>query len=184
MITTALYELVEREGQSTEPVTFRVRALDVEQPGPAWLGASRGRPSAAAIEVNLAVFDNTLRARLLERIAEISGVIVAAAGGTLDIEIDYALPALVNDALVTGAVDRSARRVIGEEGIIRGWRNPFSDDFGLFMAAVPGCLVLLGTGNPGKGITEIWHRPGLDIDEDALPLGVHIMSLAALDLLR
>ncbi len=51
------------------------------------------------------------------------------------------------------------------------------------MAAAPGCLLLHGTANPGKGITEIWHRPGFDIDEDALPAGVHIMSLAALDLL-
>jgi metal-dependent amidase/aminoacylase/carboxypeptidase family protein len=41
-----------------------------------------------------------------------------------------------------------------------------------------------GGSNPDKGITEIWHRPGFDIDEDALSTGVHIMALAALDLLR
>ena len=57
-------------------------------------------------------------------------------------------------------------------------------EFGLFMAAAPGCLMLLGTANPDKGITEIWHRPGFDIDEDALPVGVEVMSLAALDLLQ
>jgi metal-dependent amidase/aminoacylase/carboxypeptidase family protein len=51
------------------------------------------------------------------------------------------------------------------------------------MAAAPGCLMLLGTGNPDKGITESWHRPGFDVDEDALPVGGRIMSLAALDLL-
>jgi metal-dependent amidase/aminoacylase/carboxypeptidase family protein len=44
--------------------------------------------------------------------------------------------------------------------------------------------MLLGTASAAKGITEIWHRPGFDVDEDALPVGVHIMSLAALDLLR
>ena len=43
---------------------------------------------------------------------------------------------------------------------------------------------LLGTANPVKGITEVWHRPGFDVDEEALPVGVHIMSLAAFDLLR
>jgi hypothetical protein len=31
--------------------------------------------------------------------------------------------------------------------------------------------------------TEIWHRPRFDVDEDALPLGVEILSLAAIDLL-
>jgi metal-dependent amidase/aminoacylase/carboxypeptidase family protein len=52
------------------------------------------------------------------------------------------------------------------------------------MAAAPGCLLLLGTANPDKGITEIWHRPGFDIDEAALPVGLEIMALAAFDLLR
>jgi hypothetical protein len=77
-----------------------------------------------------------------------------------------------------------AGRIIDAAGIIKDWRNPFSDDFGLLMAAAPGCLMLLGTANPGKGISEIWHRPGFDVDEDALPVGVHIMALAAFDLLR
>lgn len=86
--------------------------------------------------------------------------------------------------MVTGAVARAARQVIGPANIRQDWRNPFSDDVGLFMAAAPGCLVLLGTANPAKGITEIWHRPGFDVDEDALPLGVEILSLSAVDLLR
>jgi amidohydrolase len=183
-ITTALYDLVEKEGKATEPVTFRVRSLKAEQNGPVWLGGSHGEPDQAAIEVNLALYDNALRARLLRLIEEVSGAIVRAAGGTLSTEIDYALPVLVNDERVTTAVGRAAQRVIGQANIINKWRNPFSDDFGLFMAAAPGCLMLLGTANPGKGITEIWHRAGFDIDEDALVLGVHIMSLAALDLLQ
>jgi metal-dependent amidase/aminoacylase/carboxypeptidase family protein len=52
------------------------------------------------------------------------------------------------------------------------------------MAAAPGCLMLLGTANPDKGINESWHCPGFDIDEDAWPVGVQIMALAALDLLQ
>jgi amidohydrolase len=143
----------------------------------------RGAPGQAVIEVNLALYDNALRARLLSRIEEVAGTIVSAASGTLSVEVDYALPALVNDERVTGALERAARRVIGRANIITHWRNRSSDDFGLFMAAAPGCLMLLGTANPAKGITEIWHRPAFDIDEDALPVGVEIMALAALDLL-
>lgn len=183
-ITSALYDLVAEEGKSAENVTFCVRSLKAEQSGPVWLGGPRGEPSQAAIEINLAVYDNALRARLLARIEEVSGAIIRAAAGTLSTEVNHALPALVNDDYVTGALERAAQRVIGQANIIKNWRNPFSDDFGLFMAAAPGCLMLLGTANPDKGITEIWHRPGFDIDEDALPVGVQIMSLAALDLLQ
>jgi amidohydrolase len=182
-IANALYELIDTEGKSAESVTFRVRSLRAEKVGPGWLGPPRGELSQAAIELNLSVFDNRLRARLLERIVEVSGVLARAAGATVSAEVDFALPALVNDEYVTGAVERAARQVIGHRNIITGWRNPFSDDFGLFMAAAPGCLVLLGTANPDSGITEIWHRPGFDLDEEALPIGVHIMSLAALDVL-
>jgi len=183
-VTTALYGLAEREGRSTEGVTFRVRSLMAEFSGPVWLGGSRGGPDQAAIEVNVAVYDNALRSRLLRCIDEASLAIVTAAGGAVSTHVDYELPALVNDEQATGAVERAARQVIGEANIIKDWRNPFSDDLGLFMAAAPGCLLLLGTANPDKGITEIWHRPAFDIDEDALPVGVQIMSLAALDLLR
>jgi amidohydrolase len=190
-VVTDLYGLIEKEGQSTEDVAFRVRSLWAEQIGrgePSQAAIEvhmgRGEPGQAAIEVNLAVYDNALRAHLLERIESVAGTIVRSAGGTLRTEVDYALPAVVNDDHVTAAVDRAARCVIGQAGIITHWRNHFSDDVGLFLAAAPGCLMLLGTGNPAKGITESWHRPGFDIDENALPVGAHIMSLAALDVLR
>ena len=183
-VTIALYELVTKEGGPAEAVTFRVRSLRSQDGGPVWLGGPRDESGQAAIEVNLAVYDNALRARLLRGIEEVSLAIVRGAGGTLSTETGYALPALVNDGHVTAALERAALRVIGRTSIITNWRNPFSDDFGLIMTAAPGCLLLLGTANPDKGITEIWHRPAFDIDEDALPLGVHIMSLAALDLLQ
>ena len=182
-LTTSLYELVERESWFSGHVTFRVRSLHAEQAGPAWLGGPRGGPDQAAIELNLAVFDNPLRARLPTQIEELSRRFVGAAGGTLHNDTDYALPAVVNDHQVTGALQRAAEAVVGQSNILSGWRHPFSDDVGLLMAAVPGCLMLLGTANPAKGITESWHRPGFDIDEDALPLGVEIIARAALDLL-
>jgi amidohydrolase len=61
-VTTALYALVKREGQSAEPVSFRVRSLEAEQCGrgdprqaaiEVLLG--RGESSRAAVEVNLAL---------------------------------------------------------------------------------------------------------------------------------
>jgi amidohydrolase len=183
-ITTALYELVEHEGQSSESVTFRVGSLRAAQDGPVWLGGSRDEGSHAAVEINLALYNNALRARLLGRIEEVTGAIVHATGATLRTDVRYALPALVNDDHVTGALERAAREVIGAANIIKNWRNPFSDDFGLFMAAAPGALMLLGTANPDKAITEIWHRPGFDVDEDAVPIGVEIIARAALDILQ
>lgn len=189
-VVTALYELVEREGRSTEEVAFRVRALTAEQHGhgePSQAAVEvhlgRGLSAEAALEINLALYDNALRARLLSRIEAVASAIVADAGGHSRWEVDYALPALVNDERVTAVVERAAARVVGPVNVLTGWRHRFSDDYGLFLAAAPGCLMLLGTANAESGITELWHRSGFDVDEAALPLGVHVMSLAALELL-
>lgn len=191
LLTTALYDVVEHEGQSTEPVTFRVRALTAEHAGrgePAQAAIEvhlgRGEAGRATLEVNLALYDNALRTRLLRRIRDVAEAVAGAAGATLGVEADYALPAVVNDERVTAAVARAARSVIGEDSLLTGVRHRFADDVSLFLTAAPGCLLLLGTANPDKGITETWHRPGFDIDEAALPLGVRILSRAALDLLR
>ena len=190
-VTTALYDLLERDGQSAEEATFRVRSITAEQRGlgkPSQAAVEvhlgRGQASEGMIEVNLALYDNDQRVRLLNRIDKVATTIVKDAGGILSSEVDYSLPAVVNDPRVTSAVERAARQATDSTRIMTHWRNRFADDIGLFLAAVPGCLMLLGTANPAKGISEIWHRPGFDIDEDAMSLGVHIISLAALDLLR
>jgi amidohydrolase len=190
-VTTSLYDLVTHDARAADDVTFRVRSLAAEQRGqgePSQAAVAvhlgRGQPSEATLEVNLALYDNALRSRLLQGIDDVAHATISAAGGTFTSAVDHALPALVNDDVVTGALERAARQVVGQANIIKDWRSRFSDDFGLFQAAAPGCLMLLGTANPDKGITEIWHRPGFDIDETSLPVGVHIMSLAALDVLQ
>lgn len=190
-ITTALYDLVDREGRSPEPVTFRVRSLVAEQPGPGdpaqaavEVHLGRAGPPRAVLELNLAVYDNALRVRLLDRMEAAVAAIVETAGGSWTCETDHAIPAVVNDTHVTATLARAARHVVGEANVLTGWRHRFADDVALFLTAAPGCLMLLGTANPGRGITEIWHRPGFDIDEAALPIAVHVISLAALDLLQ
>ena len=97
-VTTALYELVEAERPSSALLAFRVRSLHAEQRGPGAPDRSalevlmgRGEASEASIEINLAVYDNDLRARLLGRMEREAGAIVRAAGGTLCRQVDYAL---------------------------------------------------------------------------------------------
>jgi len=118
-LTIALYDLVEREGRSSEPIVFRVRSLNAVQRGrgePSQAAVEvlmgRGEPGAARVEIDLALYDNDLRARILREIDHVASAIVSAAGGTLHTEVDYAIPAAVNDGPVTSIVDRAgpARR--------------------------------------------------------------------------
>jgi amidohydrolase len=49
---------------------------------------------------------------------------------------------------------------------------------------VPACYIFLGAGSEAKGIVHPSHHTQFDIDEDCLPVGVAILSLAALRLLE
>ncbi len=53
-----------------------------------------------------------------------------------------------------------------------------SEDVGLFMDDIPGTYFFLGAGIANR--TEYYghHHPRFDFDEDALPLGVALMSAA------
>jgi metal-dependent amidase/aminoacylase/carboxypeptidase family protein len=134
-----LYDLVDKAAQqSTEEVTFRIRSLKAEQraagdPSQAAIEVhlGRGDPSEASIEINLAVYDNTLRTKLLNAIADTAKTMVETAGGTLACNVDYAVPAVINDARVTEAVERAGQEVVGPANIIKGWRNRFADDVAL-----------------------------------------------------
>ncbi len=176
-IVAALNNLVANEGQSDAPVNFRIRKLTAEQGG-------FGKPGTLELEVNLGLYDNRLRARLLSSIDAKVREHAATAGATVEAEVDYALPTVENDPQVAAALEQAANQTIGSANVIRDWRNPFADDISLIFDRAPGCMMLLGTRNEAKGIKEIWHTPAFDVDEDALPAAVQMLSAAALDLLR
>jgi amidohydrolase len=48
-----------------------------------------------------------------------------------------------------------------------------------FLAEVPGCYFFVGSRNEEKGFVYPHHSPKFDIDEDALPIGLEIMTRLA-----
>ena len=92
--------------------------------------------------------------------------------------------ACVNDPKITELVRRAAVATVGAGHIPAGdQRQSVSDDMALFLEAAPGCYFLVGAGNQDKGITAPHHSSHLQIDEDALPIGVEVMARASLDYL-
>ena len=176
-VTTALYAMVHRENPPMEPVVFRVSSIHTER-----------RPGVPEVEAELVLrlgtHDKALQERLRGRIEEVIAAIVGSMGGSYTLEVIESLPPVTNDPTVTQAVINAVKQVGGEENLVQGWRNFFADDLALFMEDTPGCLFLVGSANPDKGITGSQHRPDYDIDEDTLPIGVEVMSLAALELLQ
>jgi amidohydrolase len=86
---------------------------------------------------------------------------------------------------MTALVRKAASTTVGEQNVddseavlIAG-----SDDMAFFLQAVPGCYFLVGANNAEKGARYPHHHPQFNIDEDALPIAVEVLSRAALDFL-
>jgi amidohydrolase len=142
------------------------------------------RPGAAELAVNFGSHDVSLREDLHAGVREVIDAWASGESTTYDIEMEFAIPPLHNEAGVTAVARRVAAEAVGDENIVSGWRNPFADDFAFFSTTGAGCYMLIGTRNEAKGITAAWHTPEYDMDEDALPLGVQIISGTVLQLLK
>lgn len=56
-----------------------------------------------------------------------------------------------------------------------------AEDFSYFQREVPGFFYFLGVGNPARGITAPLHTAEFDVDEEAIVIGVRVMSNVLLD---
>lgn len=59
-----------------------------------------------------------------------------------------------------------------------------SDDMAEFLLQAPGCYFMVGSRNEEKGTHYQHHHPRFNIDEEALPIGVEILTRATLDFLE
>jgi amidohydrolase len=87
---------------------------------------------------------------------------------------------------MTGLVYQAAIAAVGANHVDQSEEvmSPASDDMACFLQAVPGCYFIVGANNPQKGANYPHHHPRFNIDEDALPVGVEVLTRAAMDFLK
>jgi amidohydrolase len=120
-----------------------------------------------------------VRAHAHARLKEITEGVARLHGGAAAIRFVMGEPPVTNDAEMVQLIERSAREVIGEGGVLRlgGWSA--ADDFGFYSAIRPAVYFRLGVRNDAKGAVYPLHHPKFQIDEDALPIGVSTLVTAA-----
>lgn len=95
-------------------------------------------------------------------------------------------PLLVNDAAIVREVLPLLESVVGAENV---WQfhslYPYAhEDFALYLEHVPGALLWLGIANSQKGIASLLHASDFDVDEDALVIGVQVVTRVLLHFLE
>ena len=147
-------------------------------------GATNVIPETVYIEGTFRTLDEAWRAEAHEKITRITEGVAASFGVRAELEIRKGYPFLRNDPALTVRCRSAAAAFAGETKIeeLSIWMA--AEDFAYYSHNVPSCFYRLGVRNEARGIVHGVHHPGFDIDEDALPLGVGMMSWLALQELK
>jgi len=108
-----------------------------------------------------------------------------AMGATYKFDYEFGQPELINNDAMVDIIVKAAGEVIGKENCI-DLKDPVmgGEDFSEYLQIVPGAFFRLGTCNEEKGTCISQHNSRFDVDDDALQIGMKILSAAALEVLK
>jgi len=172
-IVTALQTVVSR---NVSPLETAVVTVGSFQSGDAF----NVIPDRADLRGTIRTYDSQVREKVLRRVREIVENVTVGCGGSAELEITHITPAVVNDSDVTAVVREAAQTVVETANVTSGQRTMGSEDAAYFTKEVPGCYFFIGSSNPEKGLDAPHHNPAFDFDEDALPIGVAVMTEAVM----
>jgi amidohydrolase len=177
-ITIALQTLISRE---TSPLDASVITIGTINAGTAF----NIIPEVVVMRGTMRAFSQEHRTKMQRRIKEIAQGIASAMGGSCDVQVLDGCPPCTNDTAMTGLVHKAAVAAVGEKEVDESEEvmTTGSDDMSYFLNAVPGCYFIVGAHNEAKGEAFPHHHPRFNIDEEALPVGVEVLSRAALEFL-
>ncbi|WP_400162433.1 amidohydrolase [Brevibacillus sp. TJ4] len=119
--------------------------------------------------------------RLMERI--VKGV-TDAHGASYTFQYNNGYLPLTNDSDVCRRIEEAGIGDLGATLITDMRPLTVGEDFSAYLQKIPGCFVLIGSGNAEKGIVYPHHHPRFDLDEDALSIGVNMYVRIASHILR
>jgi amidohydrolase len=139
-------------------------------------------PQEATLQGTVRTFKVEIRDLVERRMREICQGIGAAMGCTIQFEIEHLVLPVTNDPEVSARARQIFASMVGEDKLKLDERTMGSEDVGLFMDDVPGMYFFLGAAVPSPdGNYYGHHHPRFDFDENALPLGVALLSSAVAD---
>jgi N-acetylcysteine deacetylase len=141
-------------------------------------------PDKAILKGTVRTSNEEVRKTIYEVFKQVVINTVTALGGEVEIDYQFLLPAVYNDALVAEIVRSAAVSVAGKENTVQAEPTMGGEDFSFYQKEIPGCYVWLGSGNEEKGIRYGWHHPKFMVDEEAIKIGVKWMVQSVLLLLE
>ncbi len=121
-------------------------------------------------------YSMAIRDEMPQRFEKILAGVTTAMGATHKLDYKHVILPTINDPKMTELAREVAGEVVGEENIIVGERTMGGEDMSYYLNEVPGCFIFVGSANDSKGLNHSHHSSRFNIDEEALPIGVEILS--------
>ncbi|MBR4138799.1 MAG: amidohydrolase [Lachnospiraceae bacterium] len=117
------------------------------------------------------------RTQIIADMKNIVNGICAGYGAEAEINVLRGLPVLINEEKAVDYSAEVAEKIVGKENLMI-LQNPMmgAEDFAYFAEAIPSSFVWIGSASEEKGLTQQNHQPRFDFDEDALALGIRLLT--------
>jgi amidohydrolase len=173
-VITALQQIVSRRSNPATPSVLSFGFIEGK-------GATNIIPNEVVLKGTFRTFDEAWRKQAHQEIEAMVSGIVCSMGGDFDLEIRVGYPFLTNDETTTQFAKKCAQDYLGDENVVDLSLRMTAEDFAYYSQRVPSCFYRLGTSNHAKGIGGNLHHPKVQFDDDALTIGMGLMSYIALE---
>jgi len=175
-VVTGLQALVSRMADPLEPLVITVGKISGGT-------AANVIADSVVLEGTARTLSSEMRSKLPNWIENVAKNICAAFGAECELDYMFGYPVLRN---TNGGIEiavEAAKKVVGEEKIVRLDRPLMGgEDFAYVLERVPGAFIFLGTGD--EQYPYPLHHPCFDFDEKILPVGAELFRELAKIVLR
>lgn len=167
-IYLALQELIARECDPLKPSVLTVGSFQAGE-------APNIIPDTATLTGTIRTGDSAVRQLLTRRVSEVAQGVAATYGGSAEVRL-AGVPPLICDAALVRELSGYIRELpipgLTPHG---GISSSASEDFAVIAAAVPSAYFYLSAGFEDERGDALAHNPGVQFNEDVLPIGAACM---------
>lgn len=176
-IVMALQTIVSRNVDPTERAVVSVTEFLTD-------GTRNVIPNVAILKGDTRSYTPQVQGLLQDRMAAVVAGICSAHGARHEFDYSFEFEPTVNAAQCVATAVRAATEVAGAANV-DGACAPVlaSEDFGAFLAAVPGCYTFIGAGATGEPGATPLHSPEFDFNDKLLLPGARYFATIAKHLL-
>lgn len=174
---TALQSIHSRRINTQEPLVITVGSIH---------GGNRFNIIAdeVKLEGTVRTLNETVRKSVKAMMIETLTGVTSAYGAKFEMDYNDGNTVTYNDPKLVEETMPTMKRIVGEANLVTPKPQMGAEDFSEYQKVIPGFFYFLGVGNKAKGITAFIHTPEFDVDEEALVLGVKVMSNVLVDYLE